>query len=390
MTAGYNSGMESTLDCNDVGPARDRPSGAASHGARRPARALLTLCGALALATAMLPAARAGRPVPVFDVSVPGTDQATAVQDAMRQALVRATGRQDAASDPAFAALVAHASDYVRASHPGDGVVQVTFDGAAVEQQIIAAGRSVWGADRPFTIVVLSPAPTGAADDETRHALEEIAEQRGLPVSLVPMPVTDQSGTPLGADVLLTDARRLGGDAVLVGRSDAAPPGGVWQWTLITGLATQSWNGPFDAGVNGAADALARVEGSALPLTEEEALVKVSGIGTLADYAAVERMLGEVPGVRRSGLAEADGNTATFRVLIRGGARAIERALASAQHLSRIEEADSGSPSAGGTAPSGAIAGAAPSVAGSIPAGADSSAGGDVSDQPVVAYRYQP
>ncbi|MGH8258386.1 MAG: hypothetical protein ACREUG_01700, partial [Steroidobacteraceae bacterium] len=137
-------------------------------------------------------------------------------------------------------------------------------------------------------------------------------------------------------------ARALGGDAVLLGRSAAAAPAGEWQWTLITGLATQSWNGSFDAGVNGAADALARVEGSALPLTEEEAVVRVSGVGSLADYATVERTLGELPGVRRSGLAEADGTTATFRVLIRGGGQAIERALAGAQHLTRVGGSEAG------------------------------------------------
>jgi hypothetical protein len=317
----------------------------------KPRSTLLALGALLAFVAALAPTTWAGRPVPIFEATVRGGDQAAAVEDAMREVLVRATGRKDAGSDPAFAPLVMHAAQYVRATRPaGDGLLAVSFDDAAVARDIVAAGRGIWDADRPFTLVVLSPAPTGAADDETRRELEQAAERRGLPVSLVPMPVSDQSGNLHTADVLLTDARRLGGDAVLLGRSDASAPNGTWQWTLITGLTTRGWDGPLDAGIDGAADALASVGGSALPLADGEAVVRVSGVGTLADYAAVERTLGELPGLRRSGIEETDGATATFRVLIRGGAQAIEHALAGSQHFTRLEGAISPEPG-GGEAP---------------------------------------
>ena len=319
---------------------------------------LLALGALLAFAAALAPRTWAGRPVPIFEATVRGGDQTAAIEEAMREVLVRATGRKDAASDPAFAPLVMRAAQYVRGSRSaGDGLLVVSFDDAAVARDIVAAGRSIWDADRPFTLVVLSPAPTGAADDETRRELEQAAERRGLPVSLVPMPVSDQNGNPLTADVLLTNARRLGGDAVLLGRGDPSTENGSWQWTLITGLATRGWNGPLDAGIDGAADALASVGGSGLPLSEEEALVRVSGVGTLADYAAVGRTLGELPGVRRSGIEEADGATATFRVLIRGGAQAIEHALAGSQHFTQLDEA--ASPAAGAPPAAGGAAGAA-------------------------------
>ena len=44
----------------------------------------------------------AGRPVRVYEVDVEG-QSTPAVQDAMRQALVRATGRRESADDPALA-----------------------------------------------------------------------------------------------------------------------------------------------------------------------------------------------------------------------------------------------------------------------------------------------
>jgi hypothetical protein len=294
---------------------------------------LRALLGLLLTAAASL--AFAARPVQVYEVSVHGPAADPAFQEAMRQVLVRATGRRDAASNPAFSGLIARAAQWVRSSRSlGDDLIQVSFDGSAVEQQIAAAGGSVWDEQRPFTIVVLSPPPTGAAADQARESLEEIAEGRGLPITLVPMAVTDQTGTPLGSDALLTNAQRLGGDALLLGRAD--PASGAWQWTLLTGFSTASWNGTFEDGINGAVDALSRVQGNALPLAEEDAVVEVSGVTTLADYARVERMLDELPGVHRSGLEEANGTTARFDVLIRGGALAIDRALANSPHLERV------------------------------------------------------
>ncbi len=312
----------------------------AFSGSKRHLRALAAIHGLLALAAAV-PIALAARPVPVYEVSVRGTDAVAAYPEAMREVLVRATGRRDAATDAALAPLVADATRYVRSSHvTGDGSIQVTFDGPAIERQIVAAGRSVWDADRPFTIVVLSPPPTGAADDAALQSLEAIAEGRGLPVTLVPMAVTDADGHPLSSDALLTNAQRLGGDAVLLGRADPAAPPGSWQWTLLTGFSTQGWNGTLEDGINGAADALARVQGSSLPLVEQNAAVAVTGVSTLPDYAAVERMLADLPGVRRSGLEQADGTTVTFNVLIRGGPPAIERALAGSQRLQRVGTAE--------------------------------------------------
>lgn len=334
----------------------------------------------LALAILLVPSAWAGRPVNVYEATVHAADQPAAIQEAMKEVLVRATGRKDAAGDSAFAALEMNAAQYVRAVRPaGEGGFTVSFDDAAVERQIVAAGRSVWDEDRPFTLVVLNPPPTGAADDETRRELEQDAELRGLPVALVPMPVTDQSGNPLSADMLLIEARRLGADAVLLGRGDSSGQNGPWQWTLITGLRTRSWNGPLAAGIDGTADALASVGGSALPLGEQEAVVRVSGVGTLADYAAIERTLGELPGVRRSGIEETDGATATFRVLIRGGAQAIARALSGSQHFTRID--DGGAAAAGNSGATSSEPDAPPQAAGPT---------GEVVSGATLAYEYRP
>lgn len=279
----------------------------------------------------------ANRPVRVYEVELKGGQSPGALQDAMREALVRATGRRESANDPAFAALVADAPNYVKGYTPTSRGTQVTFDNAAVERAIAAAGRTVWDRERPFTLIVLYPPLQRAGEDAARVELEQSAITRGLPVSLVPLSPVDATGTELGRDALMQMAQRYGGDAVLVGRSDTGTANGQWRWTLHTAFATDTWSGPLTAGVDGAVDNLASPQGGSLAQTEANARVEVDGVTGLTDFANVQRLLESVPGVRRAGVVGADGTQVTFDVLVRGGSDAIGHALSNASHLVKTE-----------------------------------------------------
>jgi hypothetical protein len=74
---------------------------------------------------------------------------------------------------------------------------------------------------------------------------------------------------------------------------------------------------------------------------EAPAVVQVTGVETLVDYATVGRLLGTAEGVRRVDVTEAAGVTVTFRVLVRGGSAALERALESSTQLARGSDASS-------------------------------------------------
>src|SRR5256885_2726136 len=126
----------------------------------------------------------AGRPVRVYEVDLKGGQSPASVQDAMREALVRATGRRESATDPALGNLVSEAQNYVKGyTTAARGQPQVMFDVAAVARAIAAAGRSVWDSNRPFTLVVLYPPPARAAEEAARAELEQTAIARGLPVT---------------------------------------------------------------------------------------------------------------------------------------------------------------------------------------------------------------
>jgi hypothetical protein len=299
---------------------------------------LASLAWALCIA---LPLVAGARQVRVYEVDVTGQSP-SALQDAMREALVRATGHREAASDPALASIVEDAAKYVKNLGKGaGGQTHVVFDGAAVERAIVAAGRGVWSADRPFTLVTLYPPPAHQLEDSVRSDLEQEAARRGLLISLLPITVVDASGTPIGKDALLQTAQRYGADQVLVGRSDSAPAG-QWRWTLYTTFSSPSWNGPLPAGIDGTVDVLVPPPGASLAQADADTRIEVDGIAGLTDYANVERMLQSLPGVRRARVAEAQGTQATFELTVRGGAEALDRALAGSTRLARIAAPNGG------------------------------------------------
>jgi hypothetical protein len=288
-----------------------------------------------ALCCALWLAAWAGRPVRVYEVDVDGKS-AAALQAAMRQVLVRATGRRDAADDPALSAVVNDAPKYVQSYTTGPrGESQVVFDAAAVEQAIGAAGRSTWDRVRPFTLVALAPPRNRAAADAARTELERVAAERGLPVSLVPLPVDDGAGNPLSADALRSAAERYGADQLLVGRGDGTAADSELQWTLYTPSASSSWNGPLAAGIDHTVDILVPQQGAGAALAEAQVRVVIEGATTLSDYAATQRVLQSVPGVRRANIADAEAGSVSFDVTVRGGAAALEQGLAGVARLTR-------------------------------------------------------
>jgi hypothetical protein len=281
----------------------------------------------------------AGRPVRVYEVDVAGQSSA-AVQDAMRQALVRATGRREAAEDPALASLVADAPKFVKSYVVGPrGESQVVFDGAAVEQAIAAAGRSVWDRERPFTLVVLTPPRPRAAGEAAQAELERVAAERGLPISLLPLTVLDGEGNLLAPAAMLQAAQRYGGDQVLVGRGDAAAPEADLQWTLYTRSVDESWSGPLASGIDHTVDVLVPSQGTSLAQTESAARVRIEGIGGLTDYVSVTRLLQSVPGVRRANLIAAYPDSLTFELVVRGGPAGLEQSLAGSNRLVRVSAA---------------------------------------------------
>jgi len=294
--------------------------------------------------------AEATRQVRVYEATVSSqTEPAVQAQAALRQVLVRATGARDAANDPALAGLLANAQTYVLGTRPAgsSSSLVLMFDGAALERDIVAAGRSIWLSERPVLLVILTGGPASGAFESRRQvegALDAAANRRGQPISVarpeaLSLPVTGD----IPADAALAAGQRIrGADAVLVGYGDAVPGGGPWRWTLNAFGNSETWNGTLEEGIHGSADILARSSAAYAALPEVAILVEVEAVLTLGDYARVTELLGAINGVRSVQLAEAMGNRTVFSLAIRGGTDVLSTGLGGNAHLERAE------PQAGG------------------------------------------
>ena len=295
-------------------------------------------------------AAQATRQVRLFEANVSSqTDPAVQAQAALRVVLVRATGARDAANDPALAQILAQAQTYVLGTRPaGTGsAITVMFDAAALERDILAAGRTVWGSDRPVLLVILTGGPASGAFETRRQvegALDAAGNRRGQPITVArPEALNLPTTGDISPEAALAAAQRQRADGVLVGYGDAVVGGGTWRWTLNAPGVSETWNGTLEDGVHGAADVFVRNAVSYAALPESSLLVEIEGVPTLKEYAQAVEILAEAPGVRGVQLAEAAGSRATFSVLTRGGGDALQTALAGNARLQRMD------PKAGGS-----------------------------------------
>ena len=261
--------------------------------------------------------------------------RAAAASDALRQVVVRLTGRRAAATDPALAGLYADARRFARTFRPAPGnQLVVAFDSDALEASLLQAGQRLWSRERPLTLVLLVSARPGAplslggaADPELRRVVVNAARLRGLPL-LWPTGLPASIEQARVDDVLngrlepLRDLmRQYGADALLIGR--VTPAATTWAWAGPAGEGAAI--GPGDDGVQALADrfgaqfATAGARGGQI-----DAVVR--GVRDLAGYALASNTLAGLANVRGVVLEEVSGDALHFRVTFDGDADALRRA----------------------------------------------------------------
>ena len=149
--------------------------------------------------------------------------RAAAYETALAVVLLRVSGGQVVDDPELFEALFPDPAAYVVQFRPGpDETLFVSFDGEAVETVLRNAGQSIWGSDRPLTLIWLAVdwgggerEILGATDDERdasrsinrnrmlRERILDFAERRGLPVAF---PLLDSEDL---ANVGFSDVRRI-------------------------------------------------------------------------------------------------------------------------------------------------------------------------------------
>lgn len=306
----------------------------------------------------MFPAGAVDVPT-LFTAEVPMDEDADNPRDdaykaALIEVLMRVSGSELGTNEAAIDEMFPVPSAYVTQFRPGnEETLWVSFDGEAIERVLRASGQTVWGSDRPLTLVWLAvdwgqgereivaagdpdrlPRQSRSIDRNLllRERVLEIAEQRGLPLAFPLLDTTDLQSVTFsdiwgGFDERIVDAsRRYDANSVLIGR---IRPSSTQRnrWTYVFGGETRSWTGPPETIIGEIADLLAAefsVGGNA-PL--EVIALNVAGISTVDAYGSVQDILKSINLIETVRISEVAGDVVAYQVEVRGGAERLRRAL---------------------------------------------------------------
>jgi uncharacterized protein len=308
------------------------------------------LCVAACFAISMPAAAQPAGDL--YSATVPYTgDNDAAFRQAMRDILVRVTGRRDAPELESLAPLVTDAARYVVSFRRAPGnQLAVNFDGMAVEDAIDASGLAVLGSERPATLVWLAidlgdgrramVSSTDAGPEKAR--IDASASRQGVPL-VWPDPGDDLTRAMQqawsGSHVPLVDAaRRYGAEGVLIGRARLTSSGELAvDWSFTHEGESAGAEGGLEAGVDLAADRYGSRQTSRGAAQRTEQVVTVTGVGSLEAYAAAMRTLSRLAPVRGVAVDEVTPDAVSFLVNVRGDPDALHQAILRDGRLQAID-----------------------------------------------------
>ncbi len=313
----------------------------------------------------VLAAPAAGMPVEGLyevEVRVQGQNpeqQQAGFEAALGKLLVKLTGDPQRARDTALlkafgdpeALVQQHGYTRDPSPYPGRGPLhlRVAFDETQINPVMQRHGVPIWGANRPGVLVWLGVRDGGEGrlyspeqDQHLRALAQRAAFARGIPLIFPLMDLEDQAnvapevfwgGGELAA-TLRKASGRYGADAILVARLNRRDADWSAEWMLLQGDARDGWTtsaqdpealigGGIDRTAAALAEAYAPRPGAAGP-GADIVLLRVDGLGSVEDYAALRRYLGGIDSVasmllRRAGpgFVEYDVDVQASRAVLR-------------------------------------------------------------------------
>ena len=279
---------------------------------------------------------------------------ARAYEEALRHVLKRVSAAELSADPELIELLFPDPAAYVVQFRPGvDGTLWVLFDGEAIESTLRRAGQTVWGMDRPLTIVWLAvdwgegEREIIAADDheDDRDAARsidrnrllqqrvlDIAERRGLPIVFPLLDTADLKNVSFSDiwggfdDQLLVASQRYEADSILVGRIRPTSSQRN-RWSYYFNGEQRTWIGEPEIVVSLVGDLLAAefAIGGNAPLETIE--VNIAGINSVQAYGAVQKLLAGLDLIENFSITSVEGDRIRYSMALRGGIDRLRRAL---------------------------------------------------------------
>ena len=280
--------------------------------------------------------------------------RARAYETALAEVLLRVSGSELSPDSEMMGLLFPDPASFVVRFRPGaDDTLWVTFDGEAIEDELRRSGQTVWGSDRPLTLIWLAvdwgqgEREIISADDPQRRVdaarsidrdrllrqrILDIAERRGLPVVFPLLDTVDLQSVSFSDiwggfdDALVAASQRYEANSILVGR--IRPESGQRnRWSYYFGGEERSWNGEPEVVLGLVGDLLAdefAISGNAVLEMME---LTIAGIDTIEAFAAVQKLLAGLAPIESFSIAEVEGDRIRYRVAALGGMDRLSRAL---------------------------------------------------------------
>ena len=315
--------------------------------------------------------------------------RASAYKRGLWEIVVRVTGSELPVETPILEELFPNPARYVLQfrQNSDDETFLITFDGANIENVLRSAGKSVWGIDRPLTLVWLAvetmmpsygpyfgqrcqplfkrywgqgEREITAVDDPQRvddalrsidrnrllcERIQNTASRRGIPITFSLMDAEDLKNVSFtdiwgGFDEqLLQASRRYQVNSILVGRIS---PGTLKRnrWTYYFDDIQQDWSGEPEDIVNFLADVLAAKFSFAGNARLETVTVNIAGIDSVRAYGTVQRFLENLNLIEEFEVHTVKGDEIRYEIRLRGTSIRLARALQSSNILIPIEKFD--------------------------------------------------
>ena len=280
--------------------------------------------------------------------------RALAYEMALADVLLRVSGSELSADLDMIELLFPNPASYVVQLRQGaDDTLWVSFDGDAIRDTLRQAGQTVWGSDRPLTVIWLAvdwrqgEREIISADDPVRsrdaarsidrnrllrQRVLDMAERRGLPVVFPLLDTIDLHNVSFSDiwggfdDALIAASERYEASSILVGRVRPAT-GQRNRWSFYFGGEERSWTGEPELVISLVADLLAAefaISGNAALETVD---LNIAGIDSVEAFGALQNMLSEMTVIEQFSIVEVEGDRIRFRIEAIGGAERLRRAL---------------------------------------------------------------
>ncbi len=343
---------------------RGRESASAAETCRP---VLIVLLFVLALA---VPSVQAVEMTSLYTVEVPldpddPDAESSAFRTALTEVLIRVTGTTAAADSEELALLFPNPRRLVRQYRPGpDNTLVISLDGDEIERVLRQMGTTVWGSDRPLTIIWLAvdwglgDREIVAADDPDRlpgdrrsidrnrllrERVKTVARRRGLPIVFPLLDIEDLQKIGFidiwGGfdDPLLEASARYEATSILVGRirpDDIQQP----RWTWYVADQRFAWPGEPEEAINQLADALASRDAIRGDQEVETIELTISGINSVPAFGQVQRYLENLRVVDNLMISSAASDRITYSVEVQGGSERLNSVLALSRFLERADD----------------------------------------------------